>query len=188
MTPEKEETPTVSYLEGSYIENAVGLPEALLYEAVDAVEKEALSDSVIPLRVRAGRAVEATAPILAKHYEEKGRKEVEDRLLEACLTPEAIKAAGDAALENGLGHKWVAEAICRCAAKTIVAALASQEVEQSTDAITVCISVEGAKSFVSDSPGWGAMGNQEVTEALLDSLLRLGLKPPFAPKEPTDAH
>lgn len=38
--------------------------------------------------------------------------------------------------------------------------------------VAICVSREGAKSFLSDSAGWGAMGLQEVDDALWEALGR----------------
>lgn len=43
---------------------------------------------------------------------------------------------------------------------------AAVEEERPSKFIFIQISREGAESFVSDSPGWGAMGLQEITEGI----------------------
>lgn len=40
------------------------------------------------------------------------------------------------------------------------------------DGVTITISDEGARSFISDSAGWGAIGLQEISEAIVAELGR----------------
>lgn len=49
------------------------------------------------------------------------------------------------------------------------------------DEVRVGVSLEGAKSFCSDSSGWGAIGYQEITEKLISQLEARGIVPPFRP-------
>lgn len=49
------------------------------------------------------------------------------------------------------------------------------------ESVRLSVSIEGAKSFCSDSPGWGAMGLQEITEGLEGQLAARGIVPPFRP-------
>jgi hypothetical protein len=52
------------------------------------------------------------------------------------------------------------------------------------DTVTITVSREGARSFVSESGGWGAIGLQEVDEALWEALGRPdrdALRPSEAP-------
>lgn len=51
-----------------------------------------------------------------------------------------------------------------------VARLAAAANEEPSKFVFLQISREGAESFVSDSPGWGAMGLQEITEAIMTEL------------------
>jgi len=44
--------------------------------------------------------------------------------------------------------------------------LSTAATEEQSKFVFIQISREGAESFVSDSPGWGAMGLQEITEAI----------------------
>jgi hypothetical protein len=47
--------------------------------------------------------------------------------------------------------------------------------------VRIGVSLEGAKSFCSDSAGWGAIGLQEITEGLEGQLAARGITPPFKP-------
>jgi hypothetical protein len=53
------------------------------------------------------------------------------------------------------------------------------------DEILVFVSLEGAKSWVSDSPGWGAIGQQELEEKISRALQQRGLHPPYKPELPS---
>lgn len=53
------------------------------------------------------------------------------------------------------------------------------QTQQKSDRIVISLSREGAASFVSDSSGWGAIGLQEVTEAIMAAF---GGKPPKTPE------
>lgn len=55
-----------------------------------------------------------------------------------------------------------------------------------TQEITITVSLEGAKSFVSASSGWGAIGMQEVTEGIEAALLAAGHEPPYEPSDQED--
>lgn len=73
---------------------------------------------------------------------------------------EALAAAVDGAeaFECRL-HMWLD-------GEDTVARLTTAATEEPSTFIFIQISREGAESFVSDSPGWGAMGLQEITEAI----------------------
>lgn len=50
------------------------------------------------------------------------------------------------------------------------------------DEVRIGVSLEGAKSFCAeDSPGWGAIGFQEITEKLVAQLEARGIVAPFRP-------
>lgn len=49
------------------------------------------------------------------------------------------------------------------------------------DMVRIGVSLEGAKSFCSTSAGWGAVGYQEIEEALFGQLAARGIDPPFKP-------
>lgn len=49
--------------------------------------------------------------------------------------------------------------------------------------VRIGVSLEGAKSFCAEgSPGWGAIGLQEITEKLIGQLEARGVIPPFRPE------
>lgn len=50
------------------------------------------------------------------------------------------------------------------------------------DQVRIGVSLEGAKSFCAEgSPGWGAIGLQEITEKLIAQLEARGIIAPFRP-------
>lgn len=50
--------------------------------------------------------------------------------------------------------------------------------------VTIGLSLEGAKSFASDSSGWGAIGYQEIEEAIVAALSARGIERPYRPDSP----
>lgn len=66
--------------------------------------------------------------------------------------------------------------------RAYISATPESFVELDPEQVRISVSLEGAKSFCAEgSPGWGAIGLQEITEKLIAQLEARGVIPPFRP-------